>query len=162
MYALIGPADTIVKYSTEYASFDPSVPVKPGYRWVPIVDETVGDAGALSSASTAEVVEADRVVRRVTYGSVSIEQQKAAVKGEGRRRILARYPDWKQTNMVARGVELQEIWRQSGSWTAEEQAEANALAAAWGWIKSVRAASDLIELMSPIPTDFDANDRWPA
>lgn len=162
MHALVGPNNAIVKFSGEYANFDPSVAVKPGYRWVPVVNETVGTAGALTSATTTDVVEATRVVRRTTHAAVATEQQKLAVKNECRRRILSRFPEWKQTNMVARGVELQEIWRQSGAWTAEEQAEANALAAAWGWIKAVRAASDLIELLSPIPADFAADNRWPA
>lgn len=162
MHALVGPDNTIIKYSSDYAGFDPSVGVKPGYRWLPVESDAVGTPGALTGASTAVVVEQTRVVKRTTHAVVAIETQKLAVKNEARRRILARYPEWKQTNMVARGLELQEIWRQAGAWTAEEQAEANALAAASGWIKAVRAASDLIELMSPIPVDYAADVRWPA
>lgn len=86
----------------------------------------------------------------------------ADVKDECRRRILAAYPEWKQTNMTARGVELQDVWRRVGSWTTGEQSEADALASAWGWIKAVRAASDVIEAMQPIPADYADNSRWPA
>lgn len=162
MYALIGPNNAIVKYSGDYAGFDPSVGVKPGYRWVPVETETVGASGPLMGASTETIVEQARVIKRTTHTTVAIDVQKMAVKNEARRRILTRYPEWKQTNMVARGLELQDIWRQSGAWTAEEQAEANALAVAWGWIKAVRAASDLLELLSPIPSDFNNDTRWPA
>lgn len=163
MHALVGPNNAVVKYSTEYANFDPSAAgVKPGFRWVPVETDTVGTPGPLTTATTSTVVEQNRVVKRTTHAAVAVDVQKLAVKNEARRRILARFPEWKQTNMVARGLELQEIWRQAGAWTVEEQAEANALAAAWGWIKAVRAASDLIELMSPIPADYAADGKWPA
>jgi hypothetical protein len=32
----------------------------------------------------------------------------------------------------------------------------------WAWIKSVRAASDAIEAMSPIPHDYASDQYWPA
>lgn len=83
------------------------------------------------------------------------------VKAEARRRILDRFPDWRQVNMTARGVELQDIWRRNGKWTVEEQAESDALSAAWGWIKSVRMASDAVEAMTPIPIDFSSDRYWP-
>ena len=84
----------------------------------------------------------------------------AAVKAEARRRILALYPDWKQANLTARGVEL--LRKGEARWTAEELAEADAIHAAWDWVKSVRSASDAIEAMSPIPEDFRADRNWPA
>jgi hypothetical protein len=88
------------------------------------------------------------------------ELPSSAVKTEARRRIVARYPDWKQANMLARGLELQDIFRRVGAWTAAEQAEAAALDAAWAWIKAIRQVSDSIEAMQPIPADFAANVRW--
>lgn len=81
------------------------------------------------------------------------------VKGECRRRILARYPEWKQANMTARGVELQDIWRRKGVWTTEDQVEADQLQAAWDWIKATRAASDVLE--RDRPADFTADKWWP-
>jgi hypothetical protein len=82
------------------------------------------------------------------------------VRTEARRRILSRYPDWKQHNMTMRGVELQDIWRRLGAWTTAEQAEADALRAVADWIKSVRAASNVME-PSP-PADYTADVHWPA
>jgi len=73
----------------------------------------------------------------------------------------ARYPEWKQRNMTARAVELLHI-QASQPWTPEEQAEADALQAAWAWIASVRAASDVLEAMQPIPADWQSDQHWPA
>jgi hypothetical protein len=84
-----------------------------------------------------------------------------AVKAEARRRITQRFPDWKQANMTARGVELLNIRVAAGSWTAPQAQEAGELGAAWDWIKAVRAASNAIEALAPIPADFASDTRWP-
>jgi hypothetical protein len=84
-----------------------------------------------------------------------------AVKAEARRRILARFPEWRQANMTARGVELLNIRVVAGSWTAPQAQEAGELGAAWDWIKAVRAASNAIEALAPIPADFASDTRWP-
>lgn len=85
----------------------------------------------------------------------------ADVKAEAGRRIVALYPEWKQRNMTARGVELLHI-RASQPWTPEEQAEADSLQAAWVWIGSLRAASDALEATQPIPADWRDDHYWPA
>jgi hypothetical protein len=84
-----------------------------------------------------------------------------AVKAEARRRITQRFPDWKQANMTARGVELTFKLAQGQSLDAPEAAEVAALQAAWAWIKNVRSASDAIEALAPIPEDFASDIRWP-
>lgn len=68
----------------------------------------------------------------------------ALVKDEARRRILAICPEWKQTNLVARGTELLMAAR-SRSLTAPENAEIAAGQAVWDAIKAIRAASDTAE-----------------
>jgi hypothetical protein len=73
-----------------------------------------------------------------------------SVKVEARRRILARWPEWKQLNMNARATQLTRI-RLDRPWTEAEAAEAAALEGAWAWIVQVRAASDAIE--ATVPTD---------
>ena len=83
------------------------------------------------------------------------------VKEEAGRRILYRFPDWKQRNMMARSIELQDIASER-PWTTEETAEVVAFRAAWAWIQSVRDASDTIEAIDPIPADFADNTYWPA
>lgn len=67
------------------------------------------------------------------------------IKAEASGIILEAFPLWKQSNMIARGVELQDIWRKEGKWSETEQAEADALQAAWDWIKAVRSHSDDLE-----------------
>jgi hypothetical protein len=82
------------------------------------------------------------------------------VRAEARRRIIAVYPGWAQANMTARAVELVKTLS-TGTLTADEQTELAALEGAWAWIKSVRASSNTLEVMSPIPADYTADQRWP-
>lgn len=114
-----------------------------------------------SLGSPVFTIEADRVIVSRPVTDRPIEDVLFAIKSEARRRITGRYPEWKQSNMTARGVELQDIWRRNGAWSASEQTEADALAAAWAWITAVRAASDAIEQANPIPSDFASDSRWP-
>jgi hypothetical protein len=94
------------------------------------------------------------------------------VKAEAYRRITAVYPAWKQVHIIARAAELDRIqsgrMRNAGgspvpprALTPEEVAEEQATAAAWTWIKSIRAASDALEAMSPIPADYTNEAHWP-
>lgn len=51
-------------------------------------------------------------------------------------KILAKYPLWKQNNLLARAAELQSL----GQTTGQEWAD---LQAAWTWIKQIRDASNI-------------------
>lgn len=97
--------------------------------------------------------------------TISWEQVRAPsvkeVKNKARELIVSRYPEWKQANMTARAVELIG-YKINRALTQDEQAEEVALTAVWSWIKSVREASDLIEAQTPIPLDFDTDERWPS
>jgi hypothetical protein len=82
------------------------------------------------------------------------------IKAEAGKRILVRYPQWKQANMTARMVELNKIRASVGSWTAGEQIEVDVIQSAWDWVKSVRSASDALELT--LPVDYNNNNLyWP-
>ncbi len=82
------------------------------------------------------------------------------VKAEAAKRILVVCPEWKQRNLTARAVEL--AIKGASNWTAEEQAELAAGQAIWDQIKAIRAASNALEVMEPIPADFATNDNyWP-
>lgn len=130
----------------------------------PIVGVSIGrveDRGTwsfeeLSTATAQQISDARRVIEQFKMLAPS------HVKAECRRRILARFPEWKQANMTARGVELQDSWRRNGTLSADEQADADSFAAAWAWIKSVRSASDVIESLETIPEDYAADHWWPA
>lgn len=83
----------------------------------------------------------------------------ADVKAEAYRRIVALAPEWKQRNMIARGVELVRVGE--SNWTDVQQAEVNAMDAIWATIKDIREASDALETMDPIPVDYADDSRWP-
>lgn len=90
-----------------------------------------------------------------------------AIKAEARRRILAVLPEWKQVNATARMTEL--LMLGPDQWTPAEQAEADALQALWGWVKTVRARSDQLEAAAVGKTlaeiealDLFADASWPA
>lgn len=121
-----------------------------GPTWRPIVYEGEG-------ADEEIIVEFDKV--RIVRSPISIPPTTIAdVKAEAQRRIFGRYPQWKQANMTARAVELLQIGQTN--WSAEEQAEAAALNAAWAWIKAIRTKSDEIELLEPLPADITHDSWW--
>lgn len=83
-----------------------------------------------------------------------------AVKLEASRRISLIAEDWKQRNIMARSIELLNKIRLGGTLTTEEEAEEAAALAIWAQIKAVRAASDAIEAMNPIPADYATNETY--
>lgn len=80
------------------------------------------------------------------------------IKAEAERRILELFPEWKQRNMIARGVELVRIGE--SNWNEQEQLEAANLQAAWDWIKAVRETSNELEVTLPI--DYTDDKWWPS
>jgi len=158
LYALVSPEGSVDRI---VGNIDPTVQTKPGWLWLPVEDTPGPDyPGKLETASAERVVTDGKVATLWTVARRPLPEQIQAVKDEARRRILARFPEWKQTNMIARGVELT-LAKLSGEWKANEQAEAAGLQAAWDWVNAVRSASDAIEAMSPIPADFRDSKHWP-
>lgn len=84
----------------------------------------------------------------------------AEVKAEAARRILAMAPEWRQRNAAQRMIILA-LARQDRDLSAEEQAEVVSIGEMWVGIEVIRAASDAIEAMDPIPADFAENTYWP-
>ena len=92
----------------------------------------------------------------------------ADVKAEAQRRIIALTGKTtlqdcmiKQFNALMRAGQLTDKRVNVGALTAEEETEAARLRALADQIKAIRAASDAIEAMSPIPADYAADSRWP-
>lgn len=81
------------------------------------------------------------------------------VKDEAYRRIVAICPEWKQRNLTAQASILAEKGR--ANWTAEELEAWNAGEAIWQSIAAIRAASDQLEAMGPIPDDYMDDKHWP-
>ena len=82
------------------------------------------------------------------------------VKQEARRRILAIAPDWKQRNLNAEQAAL--LKKGQENWDADEMARWSAAEAIWIQINAVRAASNTIEALSPIPDDYTDDKHWSA
>lgn len=139
--------------------------------WLPeVVDDPPLDPATEVKGGAVQAIEADRVliaypVRAKTAEEVAAMRvaKLAEIKAEARRRILEQYPEWKQANMTARGVELVKA-AVARPWTAEEQAEADALQAAWDGIKAVRVRSDALEAAVPAEAAgiaaVDATQGW--
>lgn len=81
------------------------------------------------------------------------------VKAEAYRRIVALCPEWKQRNLTAQAAQLAK--KGEANWTPEEAAAWAAGEALWNQIAAIRAASDVIEAMDPIPSNITAADLWP-
>jgi hypothetical protein len=84
-----------------------------------------------------------------------------ALQAEAGRRILARYPDWYQRNMIAEAAALTEALI-VGSWTTAQTTRSNELKAAWAWVDSVRSRSNELEANpSLIVGDISDDGNWP-
>lgn len=85
------------------------------------------------------------------------------VKSEAGRRIAEIMPDYKQRNVLAFGLETMMTYGTDPSQWPEPLQQVNAdMQAKWEAIKAIRARSDEIEAMDPIPTDFQNDKHWPA
>ena len=120
------------------------------------VDEPV-PAGETQVGSTI-VFEGGVMKRRPT--TVPTVILPARVKDEAGRRIEAVFPAWKQRNMNAAATALLMARVTVGSWTADEQEQADALTAAWALVSAIRTASDVLEAMDPIPLDYADDKHW--
>jgi len=82
------------------------------------------------------------------------------VKEEAGRRILERYPDWYQRNMIADAVTLAEIG--AANRTAEQNARVVELNSAWGWVTAVRVRSNELEANLSLVQGAVSDDlNWP-
>jgi len=80
------------------------------------------------------------------------------VKREASKRILGIAPDYKQRNMLARSVEFLRIGE--ANLTQEQRDEVLAMELIWETIQIIRARSDAIESMQPIPPDYTDDKYW--
>lgn len=82
----------------------------------------------------------------------------AGIKKEAARRILAILPEWKQRNLTAQAAVLSEKGR--ANWTDAEADAWDAGAAIWAEVSGIRAASNDLEALDPIPDDYTDNKYW--
>ena len=80
------------------------------------------------------------------------------VKSEAHRRIVQIVPEWKQLNLLARSTELAKIGEQN--WSEAEREEVALIESVWDKVKHIRAKSDELEVMNPIPDDYQDDKYW--
>ena len=97
-----------------------------------------------------------------TDGTIAPDPEPTAeqVKAEANRRIIAICPEWKQRNYIATDLTFTKIIQDGGTLTAEQEAARSTMEAVWTTIQGIRAKSDEIEAMSPIPQDFASDSYW--
>lgn len=93
------------------------------------------------------------------YVAPEVVISRQMVKAQAYKRIVTACPEWMQRNMTARAAILAEMGRDK--WTADNQAQWDEWRAMWARIDAVRAASEAIEAMEPIPLDYADNKYWP-
>ena len=113
-----------------------------------------GKEVAISAEEEAKIM----AERAVAQGKKDLEIIQA-VKAEANRRITSLCPEWKQRNLLAQAAQL--TLKGKSNWTAEDQAAWDAGDALWKQIEAIRAKSDLIEAMTPVPADFNEDKHWP-
>ena len=121
----------------------------PEYGWIPITLDQDEHADLIAHVRTTGPVAA-KVIPPVTP---------QAVKDEARRRILAIAPEWKQHNLTAEATALAEKGRDT--WSADELAAWNNTQTIRRQINDIRQASNRIEALNPIPSDFEDDKHWP-
>lgn len=65
-------------------------------------------------------------------------------------------------NGVREATQYHNLERQGVVWTGQQAYRALVLAVSYDFIEEVRAASNVMEAMNPIPDDYDADSRWPS
>lgn len=125
------------------------------------VESVPADAVATPLATEAEldaVLRAARLPSPVfTAADVKVEAQRRIIVRTGATDIISTLT--KQMNAQMRATELTRIEIQRAL-TTEEQAEAAALQSLANDIKHIRARSNAIEALTPIPADYAADSRW--
>jgi hypothetical protein len=144
-----------------------TIPAHKASWWRPVIDEPPAFNAALETRSSERVIEAERVVIEYTVARRPLDQQKAAVKAEAQRRIIALTGTndltacmIKQSNANMQANELNDKRLNGDALTVGEETEAQALRDLAAAIKAVRAKSNEIEQLDPIPLDYTADSYW--
>jgi hypothetical protein len=140
---------------------------KASYQVYPVIEEpspTYNEATQRIVRQQPQLINNQWTVKWVIVDKTEEEQiqyredQIRNVKAEANRRIIAIAPEWRQRNMIARSVELLSIGKDA--WTQEQRDENLALELVWETVKMIRAKSDQLEAMNPIPEDFKDDKYW--
>lgn len=102
------------------------------------------------------VIEEDKVRYVYTIEDKDPVELKYLVKAEAQNRILSKYPQWKQSNLLISKIEL----LAKATLTQEEQAALDDINSQLQEIEKLRGCSNALEAMTPIPEDYRDNKYW--
>jgi len=188
-YALVSPQNVITQVLPA-SRCDPTVPTKAGWRWLPVVDELQPSVTPLQSASRADRVEGNQVIRGWTIttrapvaADVTAErdrrlrtftfngkrfqfdpESKSNVAGAGTLALAAIINGAQPGNLRWADANRDFTWLAADNTSVSMDAQttfAFAQAAA-KWVSDHIYAARTIKDMSPIPADYAADARWPS
>jgi len=116
------------------------VPNAPGNRHYQLVQDWIAAGNTPDPEFTTAEIEARRIA--------DIKQKAGAA-------IVALLPEWKQRNLIARGLELTDKIANGGTLTTAEQAESDALKVQWAAVTAIRTASNTAETSGTLAADFN-------
>ena len=101
-----------------------------------------------------------REIQEQEYAKEKESRKPNRIKKEASRRILEIAPEWKQRNLISSGVEMLDKLVQGGSLSTADLAARNYSLSIWSQIAKIRAKSNELEAMDPIPNDFKDDKYW--
>ncbi len=143
---------------TEYREFaEGEIPAHKSHLWR-IVEDIVPEYDEFYDLLTGPIldIQEDKLVYQYTIFPRPLNELKSLVKAEAQKRILAKYPLWKQNSMIADKLNI----IQKETKTQEEIDTLAEIEVGLEEIKYIRERSDTIELMDPIPSDYTIEDYW--
>jgi len=191
MYALITPDNKVSRYEPATA-IDPSVDVKPGWRWLPVVDIPSSEPTALQRLEITPVVETSRVVMARVAVDADRKDQNRAVSSERDRRVSVfkfggkefDYGEVSRVDIAGAGTlalaaiingaqpanlkwaepnaDFRWIARDNASVPMDAQTTFAFAQAAARWRSDHIFAARAIKDAASIPADYAADARWPS
>lgn len=143
---------------TEYREFaEGEIPAHKSHLWR-IVEDIVPEYDEFYDLLTGPIldIQEDKLVYQYTIFPRPLNELKSLIKAEAQKRILAKYPLWKQNSMLADKLSIV----QKETKTQEDIDALAEIELALEEIKYIRERSDAIELMDPIPSDYMIEDYW--
>lgn len=130
----------------ERIDIDPArIPAHKRHHWREVIDDgpPAGYVPALHTVDRVERIDDDAVRTVYTIVQRPHDAQVQAIKAEQARRIVERYPEWRQLNVLRAGTEAE-------------------IAAMDAYISGCGLIADELEALNPVPADYADDSRWPA
>ena len=155
------PADIPVELLAEYNVFEIVPTAEPTHTDGEIAVQTGGVVKVGNEWQWEWVVRPKTTEELATEAANLVQNVNArimSIKREANRRIITIAPEWKQSNMLARGLNL--LRKGEANLTADEALEVSGMDSVWTEIQRIRSVSDTLEAADPPPDDFADDKYW--